>query len=379
MISSSEREISEHGAMLRALELAASGVRGANPLVGAVVLDRSGSVIGEGAHNGAGTPHAEPVALTDARSRGHDVDGGTIVVTLEPCSHTGRTGPCCEAVSAAGIRRVVYAATDTNAEAAGGAAWLRSRGVECVGGKLAETAAGLNSRWVRSMAEGRPFVTLKTAGTLDGRVAAPDGTSQWITGPEARSDGHTIRARADAVLVGTGTVLADDPRLTARTEGSDRQPLRVVMGLRQPAADAAVRGPGFLHLATRDVAAALDQLMQAGVRHLMVEGGPTIAGAFLRAGVVDEIFSYVAPIILGDGKPLIPPLGISTLAAASRWRLDPDGGAAVQQLGADLRLHLRPDDTADAPEPPAVSTQPATQTPPTPSAPRDQEPPCSQE
>ncbi|WP_049822435.1 bifunctional diaminohydroxyphosphoribosylaminopyrimidine deaminase/5-amino-6-(5-phosphoribosylamino)uracil reductase RibD [Arthrobacter sp. H41] len=379
MIPDAERELAEHGAMLRALDLAGSGVRGANPLVGAVVLDRFRTVIGEGAHNGAGTPHAEPAALADARSRGNDVDGGTMVVTLEPCSHTGRTGPCCEAVYAAGIRRVVYAATDTNTEAAGGAAWLRSRAVECSGGVLAAAAGDLNSRWARSIAEGRPFVTLKTAGTLDGRVAAPDGTSQWITGPQARADGHTIRARADAVLVGTGTVLADDPRLTARPGSDARQPLRVVMGLREPPDDAAIRGPGFLHLATRDVNGALDQLMQRGVRHLMVEGGPTIAGAFLHAGVVDEIFSYVAPIILGDGKPLIPSLGISTLAAASRWRFDPAGGVAVQQLGADLRLHLRPEDDADGPAPPAVPLQPPSQTPTTQSASRDQEPPCSQE
>lgn len=379
MISTAEREPFEQRAMLRALELAASGVRGANPLVGAVVLDPSGVVIGEGAHHGAGTPHAEPAALSDARSRGNDVAGGTMVVTLEPCSHHGRTGPCSEAVYAAGIRRVVYSAADTNAEAAGGAAWLAARGVDCSGGAMSAVAGDLNSRWALSIAEGRPFVTLKTAGTLDGRVAAADGTSQWITGPQARADGHAIRARADAVLIGTGTALADNPRLTARTGTDARQPLRVVMGLREPAHDAAVRGTGFLHLATRDVGAALDQLMQSGVRHLMVEGGPVIAGAFLRAGVVDELFSYVAPMILGEGKSMIPPLGISTLAAASRWCFDPAGGAVVQQLGADLRFHLRPQDGANGPEPPAVFTEPLLKTPPTRSASQDQEPPCSQE
>ncbi|WP_035772107.1 deaminase, partial [Arthrobacter sp. Br18] len=166
-----DRGITEQAAMLRALELAALGVRGANPLVGAVVLDRSGAVIGEGTHHGAGTPHAEPAALADARRRGRDAAGGTMVVTLEPCSHSGRTGPCCEAVHAAGIRRVVYAAADTNAEAAGGAAWLMCHGVECSGGTLAAAAGHLNSRWTRSIAETRPFITLKTAGSLDGRVA----------------------------------------------------------------------------------------------------------------------------------------------------------------------------------------------------------------
>ncbi|OUM42609.1 bifunctional diaminohydroxyphosphoribosylaminopyrimidine deaminase/5-amino-6-(5-phosphoribosylamino)uracil reductase RibD [Arthrobacter sedimenti] len=335
----------ESEAMLRALRLAGQGVRGANPLVGAVVLGPDGAVLGEGYHRGAGTPHAEPAALADARSRGNDPRGATVVVTLEPCNHTGRTGPCSEALIEAGVARVVHAADDVNGAAAGGAHRLRSAGIDCVGGLEATRSRDLNERWTAALAGARPFVTLKSAQSLDGRVAARDGSSQWITGPEARADGHRIRALADAVLVGTGTVLADNPRLTARTDGTQGARgagLRVVLGQGTVPDDAAIRGPGFLHLATRDVRLALGELYGRGVRHLMVEGGPRVASAFLRAGVVDELFSYVAPLILGDGAPAFPELGVTTLGEAERWRLDDAGGPAVQQLGADVRVHLRP-------------------------------------
>jgi diaminohydroxyphosphoribosylaminopyrimidine deaminase/5-amino-6-(5-phosphoribosylamino)uracil reductase len=336
-------------AMERALELAAQGVRGANPLVGAVVLSAEGQVLGSGYHRGAGTPHAEVAALADARSRGADPTGGTMVVTLEPCNHQGRTGPCSAAIAGAGIRRVVYAAPDRTAQAAGGARWLSGRGIETDGGHRQAESEHLNERWLRATAESRPFVTLKTASSLDGRVTAADGTSQWITGPQARDDGHAIRARVDAVLAGTGTVLADNPRLTARPAGRDAaapqapdRPLRAVMGLRPVPEDAAVRGPGFVHLATRDVFVALSDLHARGVRHVLIEGGPGIAGAFLAAGVVDELVSYIAPVLLGGGTPMVPPIGVSTLADAHRWTLDPAGGGALTQLGQDARLRLRP-------------------------------------
>jgi len=352
-------------AMDRALGLAAQGVRGANPLVGAVVLSPDGWVLGTGYHRGAGTAHAEVAALADARARGADPAGATMVVTLEPCNHQGRTGPCSAAILAAGIRRVVYAAPDRTAQAAGGAAWLTRHGVECSGGLRSAESELLNERWMRAAAEARPFVTLKTASSLDGRVAAADGTSQWITGPAARQDGHAIRARADAVLAGTGTVLADNPRLTARPEAPSRgpatvdaadpeaaaeadpgpapaQPLRAVMGLRDIPEDAAVRGPGFLQLRTRDARTALSGLHARGVRHVLVEGGPGIAGAFVRAGLVDELVSYIAPVLLGEGTPMLPPVGVDTLAAAHRWTPDAAGGGALTQLGPDLRLRLRP-------------------------------------
>jgi diaminohydroxyphosphoribosylaminopyrimidine deaminase/5-amino-6-(5-phosphoribosylamino)uracil reductase len=359
-------EAAEAAAMLRALDLAARGVRGANPLVGAVLLGPDGAVLGEGHHRGAGTPHAEPAALADARDRGNDPRGATMVVTLEPCSHTGRTGPCSTALIDAGVARVVYAADDANAAAAGGAQQLRAAGIDCIGGLEAGRAQALNERWTDSLTDRRPFVTLKSAQSLDGRVAAPDGTSQWITGAEARSDGHRLRALADAVLVGTGTVLADDPRLTARQDAAMSAPLssalasplpagrhglRVVMGERPVPGGAAVRGEGFLHLPTRDVREVLDALYGRGVRHLLVEGGPRIASAFLRAGMVDEVFSYVAPLLLGDGAAAFPALGVMTLAAASRWQLDDAGGPAVGRFGPDVRLHLRP--------PPRASGRPA--------------------
>ncbi|MHA7264130.1 bifunctional diaminohydroxyphosphoribosylaminopyrimidine deaminase/5-amino-6-(5-phosphoribosylamino)uracil reductase RibD [Arthrobacter sp. TMN-37] len=347
-------------AMDRALEYASQGVRGANPLVGAVLLGTDGRVLGSGYHRGAGTPHAEAAALADARSRGADPAGGTMVVTLEPCNHQGRTGPCSVAIHQAGIRRVVFAAPDRTAQAAGGAHWLSRNGVECVGGLRGAESEHLNARWMRATAESRPFVTLKTASSLDGRVAAADGTSQWITGGPARDDGHAIRARADAVLAGTGTVLADNPRLTARPAGpaaadgpQPARPLRAVMGLRPVPEDAAVRGPGFVQLATRDVAAALSDLHGRGVRHVLVEGGPGIAGAFLAAGVVDELVSYIAPVLLGEGTPMFPPIGVATLADARRWAPDPAGGGALAQLGQDVRLRLRPADPPDA-APPAA-------------------------
>ncbi|MHA7238866.1 bifunctional diaminohydroxyphosphoribosylaminopyrimidine deaminase/5-amino-6-(5-phosphoribosylamino)uracil reductase RibD [Arthrobacter sp. TMS1-12-1] len=346
----------EAAAMPRALDLAAGGVRGANPLVGAVLLSADGAVLGEGHHRGAGTPHAEPAALADARRRGNDPRGGTMVVTLEPCNHTGRTGPCSEALIDAGVARVVYAADDVNGAAAGGARRLRDAGVDCVGGLEAARSEHLNQRWTASVRERRPFVTLKSAQSLDGRVAARDGSSQWITGSAARADGHRIRALADAVLVGTGTVLADDPRLTARPDpGPHRQDdagapatparnggLRVVLGRTPVPAHAAVRGDGFLHLPTRDVDEALTELHARGVRHVLVEGGPRIASAFLRAGVVDEVFSYIAPLMLGDGAPAFPDLGVGTLADAVRWAPDDAGGPAVRQFGPDVRLHLGP-------------------------------------
>ncbi len=329
--------------MLRALELAGRGVRGANPLVGAVLLADDGEVLGEGYHRGAGTTHAEPAALADAHHRGKDARGATLVVTLEPCDNVGRTGPCSEAILAAGVARVIYAADEDNAGAAGGAARLRAEGVECRGGVEATRSRRLNERWTMALAHARPFVTLKWAQSLDGRVAAHDGSSRWITGAEARRDGHGIRALADAVLVGTGTVLADDPRLTARPRDAARPAgLRVVMGRTQVPRDAAIRGPGFLQLPTSDVHEVLAELHGRGVRHLMVEGGPRIASAFLRAGVVDEAFSFIAPLILGDGAPAFPVLGVPTLDDATRWVVDDAGGPAVLQLGPDIRVHLRP-------------------------------------
>lgn len=333
----------EDAAMLRALELATRGPEnGRNPRVGCVLLDPQGRTLGEGWHGGAGTAHAEVAALEDARRAGHDVRGATAVVTLEPCDHTGRTGPCTEALLAAGVARVVHAVDDPNPAAAGGAARLRAAGVEVVGGVRQDEGEALLTVWLHAVRTGRPWVTLKVATSLDGRVAAADGTSRWITSAAARRHAHGHRAAVDAIAVGTGTALTDDPVLTARpADGStvDRQPMRVVVGRRDVPEGARLRGPGgpYLHLRTHDVTEVLSRLAERQVRHLLVEGGPTLAAAFLRAGVVDELHAYVAPVLLGAGPSAVADLGITTIGAAPRWRT-----VRTVPLGDDVLLVARP-------------------------------------
>lgn len=338
----------ETAAMDAALDAALQGPRGANPLVGAVVVGPDGRHLVTGYHRGAGTAHAEADAIATAISAGVDLRGATMVVTLEPCNHVGRTGPCAQAIIDAGITSVVYAVDDPHDPAAGGAATLRAAGVSVRSGLAAERAFELNRRWFQSVEAKRPFVTLHIAQTLDSRIAAEDGTSQWISCPESLADNHAIRRRIDAILVGTQTVLVDDPRLTARDangEAAGEQPLRAVMGLRDVPADAAVRGDDgkVLHLPTRDPHEALALLFAAGARHVMVEGGSRILSAFLGEGLVDELIVYLAPTLLGSGTPALNGLGIGTLAEAQRWEWDAASGGAVQVLGRDLRLHLLPE------------------------------------
>ncbi|GAA2022635.1 bifunctional diaminohydroxyphosphoribosylaminopyrimidine deaminase/5-amino-6-(5-phosphoribosylamino)uracil reductase RibD [Terrabacter terrae] len=326
--------------MRRALRLAASGPwPDPNPRVGCVVVAAGGTVVGEGFHDGAGTPHAEVGAL---RAAGAAARGATAYVTLEPCSHTGRTGPCTDLLVAAGVARVVFAQSDPNPDAAGGAERLQAAGVQVSAGVLADEAAALNARWARTVVLGRPLVTWKLATTLDGRSAAADGTSQWITGEEARADVHELRATRDAVLVGTGTALTDDPRLTVRMPDgrvAPHQPLRVVMGLRDLLEGARVHdGPGtVVRLVTRDPREALDSLWHKGVRDVWLEGGPTLAAAFLRAGLVDDVYAYVAPALLGAGRATVVDLGIHTIADALRLRL-----VDVAVVGGDVRIHAVP-------------------------------------
>src|SRR5690606_35728818 len=231
----------ERDAMTRALALAANGPRGVNPQVGAVILSPSGEIIAEGWHRGAGTPHAEVDALSKLTPDA--ATGATAVVTLEPCNHTGRTGPCAQALIDAGISRVVFAVEDGTGRAAGGAVRLRAAGVSVESGEQHDAAEQLIHDWRVAQRLGRPHVTVKLAQSLDGRAAASDGTSQWITGPEARADVHRRRAAADAIVVGTGTVLADDPALTARDGDAlyAHQPIPVVIGSRATPADAALR------------------------------------------------------------------------------------------------------------------------------------------
>lgn len=330
----------EHVAMARAIELARAVdiPDGPNPRVGCVLLDDEGRTLAEGVHRGAGTAHAEVDALAQAGVRAR---GATAVVTLEPCNHTGRTGPCSEALIAAGVARVVYAQADPHAIAAGGAARLRSAGMEVEGGLLAQEAATLNQAWTHAVTTGRPFVTWKVGATLDGRVAAADGSSRWITSEAARAEVHLWRRRCDAIAVGTGTALADDPQLTARDgQGAvtGPQPLRVVVGLSDIPASSRVLDASApsLHLRTRDPAEVLAALAQREVRHLLLEGGPRLAAAFLAAGAIDEVVWYVAPVILGAGSPAVADLGIATLGAALRL-----SDVRVEQVGEDARISGR--------------------------------------
>ena len=308
--------------MTRALVLAASpGVPlGPNPRVGCVLLTQDGTTVAEGFHRGAGAPHAEADALARAGSAAR---GTTAVVTLEPCNHTGRTGPCARALADAGVARVVYAQADTNPVATGGADALRAAGVDVEGGLLAGQARALNREWTFAVESGRPFVTWKFAATLDGRSAAADGTSRWVSSAPARRDTHRLRALCDAILVGTGTVLVDDPQLTVRDDEDrnvprERQPLRAVMGLRDVPAGRRVLDDAAqtVLLRTRDPHEALAALRDSDRQHVFLEGGPTLAGAFLREGLVDEVVTYVAPMLLGAGRNAVADLGIESIADA---------------------------------------------------------------
>ncbi|GGS03624.1 riboflavin biosynthesis protein RibD [Streptomyces aureoverticillatus] len=420
----------EAAAMRRALALAARGLgfTSPNPVVGCVVLDAGGETVGEGYHQRAGGPHAEVHAL---RAAGDKARGGTAVVTLEPCNHTGRTGPCAQALLDAGIARVVYAVADPTPDATGGAATLRAAGVDVEPGLLAEEAETVNTAWLTSVRTGRPHVTWKYAATLDGRVAAADGSSRWITSAASRADVHRLRAECDAVVVGSGTQRADDPHLAVRGIEGAVQPLRVVVDThgtavrpgarvlddaaptlvavaegveplpgvdtvhlpyaderaaaehlpyvehapRPPRAggngdgapapsgrpDAATEDARLEHRFTAsggayraqrpaarpdirsprptsparglDVDALLAELHARGVRSVLLEGGPTLAGAFVAAGAVDRVVGYLAPALLGAGPAALTGGGITTITEA--FRLDVRECVA---LGPDLRI-----------------------------------------
>lgn len=348
----------EREALRRALELAADPrvPLGPNPRVGCVLLDPAGRVLAEGFHRGAGTAHAEADALARAAADGVDVTGATAVVTLEPCTHTGRTGPCAQALIAAGISRVVIARQDPNPVAAGGAELLRAAGLDVdldVPADLAARAADLNRGWEHALGTGRPLVTAKMAATLDGRAAAADGSSRWITGPAAREEVHRLRAACDTVLVGTGTAGIDRPSLTARrSDGTlhPRQPLRAVMGTGPAPELLAVEGAGeSVHLCTRDPHAALADLHARGRRHVLLEGGPTLLAAFLREGCVDELLVHLAPTLLGAGAPALGDLGITTIGDALDLDLLDVAPLTSADGRTDLQLTLRPRPRRPAP------------------------------
>ncbi len=383
--------------LAEALRLAerAIGVSDPNPRVGCIVGHADGRVLGRGSTQRAGDAHAEAMALRDAAAAGHDVRGATAWVTLEPCAHHGRTPPCCDALVAAGIGRVVCAIEDPFPQVAGaGLARLRAAGVEVVVAPddVAAAARELNVGWFARLERGRPWVRLKVAASLDGRTALPDGTSQWITGADARADGHRWRRRAGAIVTGIGTVLADDPRLDARlAEGAERDadagtplppPLRVVVdsaartprgarllappgevwivtaaaavtptldgdragrpGGREPATPAG----GFGDAAVRrlpspdrrvDLAALCDALAAHGVNEIHVEAGTTLNTAFLRAGLVDELLLYVAPRLLGPGRGIVEWPALQRIDDGIEWRI-----VDTAMVGSGLRLRLRP-------------------------------------
>jgi diaminohydroxyphosphoribosylaminopyrimidine deaminase/5-amino-6-(5-phosphoribosylamino)uracil reductase len=327
--------------MRHALSLAAHGpVTGGNPQVGCVLTDAAGTVVAEGWHHGAGTPHAEIDALS--KLPGGDATGLTAIVTLEPCNHTGRTGPCSVALIEAGVERVVYAVSDPGAHSSGGAVRLRDAGVAVEGGVLAAEVEAFIEPWLAAARTGRPWVTVKWASSLDGRAAAADGTSQWITGTAARQRVHEQRAQSDAILVGTGTVLADDPSLTARGDAGEllaHQPVPVVVGERDVPAGAKLRHhpAGLIETHSRDLPLILEGLFGRGIRRVFIEGGPGVASAFVAAGLVDEYLVYLAPTLLGGARTAIGDIGVATIGDQRRLRI-----TAVETLGDDILITARP-------------------------------------
>jgi diaminohydroxyphosphoribosylaminopyrimidine deaminase/5-amino-6-(5-phosphoribosylamino)uracil reductase len=355
--------------MHEALALAhgAIGLSEPNPRVGCVITAPDGRVLGRGHTQQAGGAHAEVMALRDAAAQGESVRGATAWVTLEPCAHHGRTPPCCDALIAAGLARVVMALEDPNPLVAGqGAARLRTAGVEVEAGLLADDARELNIGFFSRMQRGRPWVRLKAAVSLDGRTALNNGASQWITGPEARTDGHAFRKRAGAVLTGVGTVLDDNPRLDVRLVDTALQPLRVIVDsrLETPPASKILDAPGRTLIcaavidagraaalrdrgaeialapganAKVDLAAMLADLAARGVNELHVEAGHKLNGSFVREGLVDEFLIYMAPKLLGVGRELAAFGPLESLSDSLALRFE-----SVRSFGDDLRLIARP-------------------------------------
>ncbi|AVT00960.1 bifunctional diaminohydroxyphosphoribosylaminopyrimidine deaminase/5-amino-6-(5-phosphoribosylamino)uracil reductase RibD [Paracidovorax avenae] len=352
-----------------ALRLAEEGLyrTSPNPRVGCVLVDASQQIIGQGSTQRAGGPHAEVMALRDARARGHATQGATAYVTLEPCSHHGRTGPCCDALAEAGIARVVASLGDPNPRVAGqGFERLRAAGVEVEVGPGAEASRELNIGFLSRMMRRMPWVRLKSAASLDGITALPDGQSQWITSAAARADVHAWRARACAVLTGVGTVLADDPRLDVREVPTERQPWVAVLdsrlrtppdaallraqardvviycAIRDESRERALRASGatIVHLPGPDGRVALRDVMAdlaaREANEVHVEAGAIASGALCAAGLVDEVLLYLAPKLLGQGRGIAPFGPLPDLGQALGLTI-----RSVTQVGPDLRVCAR--------------------------------------
>jgi len=331
-------------AMQRSLELALLGpAYGVNPQVGAVILDENGSIVAEGYHRGSGTPHAEVAAIEELKTKipYPFAPGYTAVVTLEPCNHFGKTGPCAKAMIEAGITRVAFPLRDPGETSGGGAQRLKEAGIEVIEGVLREKAREQLRVWLQAKLTNRPFVTLKWASSLDGRIAAADGSSKWITSIESREDAHKLRSEVDAILVGTGTVVADDPELTARTKDGgyfQHQPTRVVMGEREISSEKRIFNSlaPSLHIKTRDPKVVLQQLSALGHKHLLVEGGASVVSAFIQENLVDEFTIYLSPILIGGPKLAIGEIGIDSIEQALNLRI-----IEQKTLGKDLFIRAR--------------------------------------
>ena len=306
--------------MQRAIALSENGLArtAPNPIVGAVIVGKDGSVIAEGFHDRASSAdHAEVVALKIA---GDKARGATMYVTLEPCNHTGTTGPCTNAIIDAGIATLIFAVADPNPVASGGAATLKAAGIEVVAGVGQDEAAYSNRAWLTKIIKGRPFITWKVAATLDGKVAALDGTSKWITNEASRADVQKVRRSVDAIMVGTQTVIADDPHLVPRDGIEGANPLRIVCGTQDLPKSAKVfdsAAPTKV-IASKDLEVIAAELLATGVNHILLESGPTLASAMLHGCMLDELMIYQGPSLLGAGKNFVADLGALTLDHAMR-------------------------------------------------------------
>ena len=322
--------------MSHAIELASKVdlSRDVNPRVGAVIVDGAGNIVGEGWHNGSGTDHAEVMAIAHAGSK---AIGATLFCTLEPCNAQGKTGPCAQAVIAAGITKVVIGQPDPHLAMSGGIKTLQAAGIEVEVGLMQDAAIALNTSWNFAHQNNRPWVVWKTATTFDGFVAAEDGTSKWITGEPARERVQEIRASVGAILTGTGTVLADDPLLTVRSLPNAQQPLRVIVGDRElPANSQIFTGAKPAIRMSGDLTKVISELWQVhGIHRVLVEAGSHISQSLWSANLVDEVYWFQAPMILGSGKPAIGNFGANTLTNASRF---PE--YQVDRVGLDLLMHF---------------------------------------
>lgn len=310
---------------LHAITLAEKGLGRTcpNPIVGAVVVDANGNILGEGFHNRNASPdHAEVVAL---KSAGESAKGATLLVTLEPCNHTGKTGACTDAIISAGITKVIYAVKDPNPIATGGHKKLVEAGIEVVAGICEKDAAQSNRAWLARIRTGHPYFVWKIASTLDGKVAASDGSSQWITNPASREDVQLLRRQSDAILVGTNTVKVDNPHLIPRGqfEGYTTNPLRVVCGVAELDSHSKIfdSAAETLQVKSKNLDELLVELSSRNLNQVLVEAGPTLGSAMLAADLIDEIVIYLAPSLLGSGKSFMGDLGISTINKVKRLEL----------------------------------------------------------